>query len=726
MKVLTDLQKRIFAIVKKENGKPIPPGIVVRMMENQAGFPGKQQVYRAIDDLLEWHIFRKSGGATNQLLINYELADPVLDQKFQGILNLGNKNTGFVRPLDDDKTVYYIHFSNLAGALDGDLVEFCPLDKPQVGDKFDAAVLKIVKRSRVLYAGNFLIEYSDFGQEFRIVADNPRFYLTPIVNKASVPAELESNTKVAFQIDEYDPANNLCKVSIQQILGNNDEPLINLKAIMLDHSIVFEDNDVVEQQAAKLQFDEKEQSKPYRKDLTELAFVTIAPATSKDLDDAIYVKRTDKGFVLYVAIADVAYYVQRNSELDIEARHKTSSIYLPGYYVVPMLPERLSNELCSLNPNEKRYVVVCELNFDHEARLNFSEVYPATIVSQRRFAYSEVNDWLEDSDALKDESATVLESLKAGFTLSELIAEQRKKKGTIDLSHSETEVVVDQNYYPIEIRFLTHGKAETMIENLMVVANEAVAWTLTNHKVHLPYRVHPRPSKKKLQMLLENIVELKITQPNFVLDTVTSTQIAAWLKENKDNPSYDIFVILLLRTLGKAFYIVNPLIHFSIGSHHYTHFTSPIRRYADLTVHRLLWMNLFTPERFTDTEREQLNAELEQICETINDTEIKINGCERTANDYLTTLYLSKQVGQTFHGFISAITSFGIFMRMDENNFDGLIKITSIPEDFFVFEKDRMVLRGKRTNKVFRIGDRLTAKLTEIDTVQKRAILTLV
>ncbi|WP_462217109.1 ribonuclease R [Mycoplasmoides genitalium] len=725
MKVLTELQKQIFTIVKKENGKPIPPGIVVRMMENSPNFPGKHLIYRAIDDLLDWAILRKAGGVTNQLLVNYEPAEPLLDKKLQGILTLGNKNSGFIRSLDDDKTVYYVHYSNLTGALDGDLVEFCKLDKPQFGDKFDAAVITILKRARILYAGNFLVDQNEFALEYKIVADNPRFYLTMIVNPDSIPNNLASNTKIAFQIDEYDPDNNLCKVSVQQVLGNNDDPLINIKAIMLDNSIVFETNDVVEQHANKLSFDTEEQHKAYRQDLTDLAFVTVDPTTSKDLDDAIYVKTIPTGFVLYVAIADVAHYVNRNSEIDIEAKHKTSSIYLPGHYVVPMLPEQLSNQLCSLNPAQKRYVVVCEISFDNQGRIKTNKLYPATIISKNRFSYDQVNKWLNNKSKLNCDE-TVINSLKAAFTLSDLIQAQRQKRGTIDLSHKETEIVVDEHYFPIKINFLVHDKAETMIENLMVVANETVAWVLTNNKIALPYRVHPRPSKKKLQSLIETVGELSITKPQFNLDTVTSSQIASWLNENKDNPSYEIFVILLLRTLGKAFYSVNPLMHFSIGSNHYTHFTSPIRRYIDLTIHRLLWMHLFTPDQFTDNERDQLKQELEKIADTVNDTEIKIINCERNANDYLTTLLLSKQIGKTFSGFISAITSFGIFMRMDENNFDGLIKITTIPDDFFIFEKEKMVLKGRKTNKVYKIGDRLEAKLSEIDFIQKRAILTLI
>lgn len=703
---LDEIEQQIIDLIKKENGRPIPPGIVVKLMDSVYNVKGKQKIYKAIDKLILNGLIKQLS-RNNKLVLGYENAPALLDQAQEGIISIGPKNFGFIRLVNDDRATYFVHSSNLNNALNGDYVRFAPLDKKNESrDLKDALVVEVLKRAKTKYVG----KYKNDGSQFVVYPDDPKMYMTVTLNTEH--PELQENDKILFEIEKILPDNKVIAKLIKKI-GNESNLGVDIQSIVYDLGIEYDFDKEAIVESEKLQFDFNEHQKKIRQDLTNLDIVTIDPATSKDLDDAIYVEKLENGnYRLVVAIADVSHYVQLNTALDQNAYKRSTSVYLVNE-VIPMLPEKLSNDLCSLNPHEKKLALVSDMVINSFGEIVDNKAYPALIESKYRFTYRDVNDWFKGTNQLSDVSDSIKTMLTSSRELAKILRKMKHERGYVEFHIPEPFIVLNDKLIPTNILIKETGEAQSMIEDFMVCANEGITKLAINEKIPFIYRVHPKPSKRKLKTFATEVKHLDFKITDNFLDIKQNT-ISQWIRNNINNPNMNIINILLFRIMAKAFYSVDNTFHFGLGSKNYTHFTSPIRRYADLIVHRLLWMYLFSKDDYTDLQREEVKSKLQEICETLNYSEMRAIDCERSVNNYLFCVYMSSHIGDTYDGFISNIMNYGMFVEL-KNTINGLIRVMNINDDYYSYDEATCSLVGRETSKRFSIGDKVKVKVANID-----------
>ncbi|WP_027124169.1 ribonuclease R [Mycoplasmoides pirum] len=703
---LEPIEQQILEIIKKENGRPVPPGIMVRLLEENYGTKGKQKIYQTIDKLIASGLLRQLS-KNNKLVLGYENAPILFDQAQEGTISIGSKNCGFIRLDNDERATYFVHSLNLKGALNGDRVKFAPLDKNELRDLKDAAVIEVISRNKKRYVGKYTFD----GNKYFVYPDDSKMYLTVTLDKEY--KELKENDKILFELKEISSETNKATATLVKKIGGEKDLGIDIKSIVYDLNIEydFSPNAIVESE--NLSLDINHPRNKIRKDLTDLDIITIDPATSKDLDDAIYVKKLEnKNFKLIVAIADVSHYVEFNSELDKDAFSRSTSVYFINQ-VIPMLPEKLSNDLCSLNPNENKMALISEVEINPQGQVVDNLTYPAIINSKRRFSYDEVNDFFDNKNDLKNDSNSIKLMLKDAKELAQILRKEKRERGFIEFEMPEPIIVVDEMYDPIDVLTKQHGEAQMMIEDFMVCANESITQIANKNKIPFIYRVHPKPSQRKLKIFAQEAKHLEFKISENFLD-IKSNTISGWLNNNKNNPNLPIVNILLLRMMAKAFYSTDNTYHFGLGSQHYTHFTSPIRRYADLIVHRLLWMFLYDRENYTEPQRQALKNKLREICDLINLNETRAVTCERTINSHMFCLYMSKKIGEVYEGFVSFVTNYGMFVEL-ENTINGLVRVINMTDDFYTYNENDSALIGREKGRKFTIGDKVKVKVVQID-----------
>lgn len=703
MKQLDVVEQQVLELIKKEKGRPIPAGVLVRLMNEAHNFKNKQKIYGAIESLIASGLVRQLA-KNNKLVLGYEDADVLVDQAAEGILQIGARNCGFIKLINQDRASYFVHPLNLNGAINGDTVKFAPLDKP-ARDLKDAKVLEVISHSKVNYVG----KYTFNGNENVVYPDDPKLYLTITLDK---DYKLNEGDKILFKIEKVS-SDNKATASLIKVIGNERELGVNIKSIVYDNGVNPDFNPKALEQAKLLKLELDDKQKKLRKDLTDLDIVTIDPATSKDLDDAIYVEKLANGnYRLVVAIADVSHYIPLNSDLDLDALSRASSIYLVNK-VIPMLPEILSNELCSINPGQDRMALVSDVEINAQGEIVKNEAYPAVINSKRRYSYDEVNGWFNKTNKLENDSDSIKSMLDQARDLAVILRTMKHKRGYIEFELPEPYIVLDENNIPIDILLKKHEEAQSMIEDFMVCANEAIAKIALNNKLPFIYRVHPKPSARKMTTFSSEAKRLDFKISENFLDLKYNT-ISKWLEDNKDNKNLSIINRLLLRSMAKAFYSVDNIFHFGLASRNYTHFTSPIRRYPDLIVHRILWMFIFDKESYSDNDRDILKNKLKEICEQSNFGEIRATDCERAVNNYMFCVYMSHHIGDQYEGFISSVTNYGMFVELP-NTIDGLIRVINMNDDFYSFNEATSSLVGRQTGKTYALGDRVKIKVENAD-----------
>lgn len=703
MKQLDVVEQQVLDLIKKEKGRPIPAGILVRLMSEEHNFRSKQKIYGAIESLIAAGLVRQLA-KNNKLVLGYEDANVLVDQAAEGILQIGARNCGFIKLMNQDRASYFVHSLNLNGAINGDTVKFAPLDKP-ARDLKDAKVLEVISHSKVNYVG----KYTFNGNENIVYPDDPKLYLTILLDK---DYGLKEGDKILFKVEKV-LSDNRATASLIKVIGNEKELGVDIESIVYDNGVNPDFNPKALEQAKSLKLELDEKQKKLRKDLTNLDIVTIDPATSKDLDDAVYVEKLANGnYRLVVAIADVSHYIPLNSDLDLDALSRASSIYLVNK-VIPMLPEILSNELCSINPGQDRMALVSDVEINAQGEIVRNDAYPAVINSKRRYSYDEVNGWFNKTNKLEKDSESVKSMLNQARDLAVILRTMKHKRGYIEFEIPEPYIVLDENNIPIDILLKKHEEAQSMIEDFMVCANEAITKIALNNKLPFVYRVHPRPSSKKMTTFSAEAKRLDFKISDNFLDLKYNT-ISKWLDDNKDNKNLSIINRLLLRSMSKAFYSVDNIFHFGLASRNYTHFTSPIRRYPDLIVHRILWMFIFDKESYSDEDRNLLKNKLKEICEQSNFGEIRATDCERTVNNYMFCLYMSHHIGDEYEGFISSVTNYGMFVELP-NTIDGLIRVINMNDDFYSFNEATSSLVGRQTGKTYALGDHVKIKVENTD-----------
>ena len=451
-----------------------------------------------------------------------------------------------------------------------------------------------------------------------------------------------------------------------------------------------------------------------RKDLREEEIFTIDGDDTKDIDDAISLKQTPDGYELGVHIADVSHYVQEGTALDSEALERGTSVYLVDR-VIPMLPHELSNGICSLNPNVDSLTISCVMQFDWNGNMTSYDIFPSVIKSRKQMTYHCVNQILEKNEVPNGYEPFV-ETLKKMRDFSQILRKVKHARGAIDFDIDEAKILVDENCVPTEIKLRNRGTGEKLIEDFMIAANECVASHIFYMNLPFIYRIHESPKEEKIKEFLNFVSTLGYHVEGKVKDNHPKT-IQKILQSLEDKKEYKILASLMLRSMQKAIYSKDNVGHFGLASRCYTHFTSPIRRYPDTTVHRLLHTYLFDQNLSSHTLH-TYEEKLIYIAEHSSMKERASVDCEREVEDMKMAEYMEQHIGEEFEGMISSVMSFGLFVELD-NLIEGLVPIKDM-NDFFHYDEERMTLTGEKSHIEYRIGERLVVKVVRASKEEKQ------
>lgn len=699
----------IVRIVKQEKGRPIPVKIICSKLKTN--YNNKQLIYQMVDYLVDNGTLKKL--FTQKIVMGYENGPILHETAFEGHIFLNTKGDGFVKKINNDTSEVYVNKKNINGALTGDKVVVCLMDKNSKPDNSlkDGVVLKVIERNKEFFSGLFVKKNNDY----QVIFDDEKNKLKVILDDVN---NLVNGHKILVKIKKTD--NNIAFGHVVKIIGHVNDVGVDILSMVYDAGIEPEFSEAVNNEAKM--FNKKIDLAEFAKrvDLTSLNIITIDPKTSKDLDDAIYVKEVQNNcFQLYVCIADVAHYVQPDSLTDLEAFKRSTSVYLVNQ-VIPMLPHNLSNDICSLNPNENRLSMVCEMLIDHQGNFLDIKVYNAVINSKRRFDYDEVNDFFNQTNSLASDTVITKNVLNSSLNLFKILKNKREKLGYIQFDIKEPKIILDDNQKIIDITIKKTGIAQNMIETFMVAANEAVTTYFKSLQLNYGfiYRVHEKPDEKKIAAF-----KIEAKKLNFLFDNeihnIQPNTIAKWLKNNQSNPHQELINLILLRTMAKAKYDTVNLFHFGLALQNYTHFTSPIRRYSDLIVHRLFKMHLLNKQEYSLASKQALNLNLNSICEQTTKMEIVATNLERDVNSMKFAEYMENKINQKFSGFASYITNFGVFVQLD-NTIEGLAKPENIKGDFFEFNEEGCFYFGKKSQKKITLGTKVIVNVIGANKVNKK------
>ena len=619
----------------------------------------------------------------------------------KGIMRANKKGFGFVEieNMEDD---VYISQDNMNGAIHDDVVLVEITSKMNI-DKMEGRILKIIERRVQRFIGLISFDKKGIGH---VDLDDSKIKLD-----IEVPKEKSLNAvdghKVVVELGKK-ISNGKYEGEVVEIIGHVNDPGVDILSIIYKYDINVDFPDDVKREVADFPMDVSEREHKGRRDLRNEEIFTIDGDDTKDIDDAISIKKLPNGnYELGVHIADVSYYVREGSPLDNEAMERGTSVYLVDR-VIPMLPHELSNGICSLNPDVDRLAMSCVMEFDGEGRQVNYEIFPSVIRSRIQMTYKKVNSILE-KNILPDGYEPYEKSLRLMGELSKILRKAKVKRGYIDFGVDEAKILVDEKCVPTDIVLRDRGVGENMIEDFMIAANECVATHIYFMNLPFIYRVHEYPKEEKIRSFLGFVSSLGYTITGNVKD-VKPTTIQMILEQLREKPEFKILSSLMLRSMQKAVYKPENLGHYGLASTCYTHFTSPIRRYPDLTVHRLLRTYLFEGKMDMGTLR-RWEEKLVYISEQSSSRERASIDCEREVEDMKMAEYMEQHIGEHFVGMVSSVTSFGMFVELD-NLIEGLVPLRDM-DDFFHYDEEHMTLTGEKTHVKYRIGDKVEIKVVK-------------
>lgn len=505
---------------------------------------------------------------------------------------------------------------------------------------------------------------------------------------------------------------------IIEVVGDYMAPGMEIDAAIYAHGIPNEWSQELLAELDKIPNEVTEAEMEGRKDLRNLPLVTIDGEDSKDFDDAVFAKRRKKGWRLVVAIADVSHYVQPGSVLDKEAFERGNSVYFPQK-VIPMLPEKLSNEMCSLNPKVNRLCMVCDMAIDEDGKLERTQFYDAVMHSKARLTYNQVHDILSNEKSEHRETfKDLVPNLEDLNELYQVLKKARESRGALEFDTVETRIVFDDARKIKEIVPVHRNEAHKLIEECMLMANVATARYLKWHKVPILYRVHEKPSEEKLANLRTFLGDFGLTLEGG--DDPTAEDFAAVAEKVQGQPYSHMVETVLLRSMNQAVYQPENEGHFGLNYEHYAHFTSPIRRYPDLLIHRAI---RFAWTKKPVEEFEYSEADMKTFGEHCSGTERRADEATRDAVTFLKCEFLSHRLGEEYEATVSAATNFGLFVELDNLYVEGLVHITELGEDYFHYDASRHCLKGERTGKLYRLGDRIRVQVAQVDLDERKVDL---
>ncbi len=566
-------------------------------------------------------------------------------------------------------------------------------------------IIRILQRNTTHIVGT----YETFGKDGWVIPTESKYF-----HDVFVPGKSHKGAKngqiVHVEIETFPTRHKPPIGKVLEVLGSSNDPNVEIQSIFRKHGVrqSFSPEVLDEARHVETQTDYSKE----RKDFTQLQTFTIDGERAKDFDDAVSLEHFEEGYRLGVHIADVSHFVQEKSLLDEEALERATSIYYADG-VIPMLPVSLSNEACSLKPNEPRLTVSAIMDFDLEANFIAGTLHTSVIKSQRRFTYNEVHQLLEEKG-----DDPFLPTLTDMHQLSQLLRKKRFQHGSVDFQVPEPEIHMDSAGHVERIGISEHNSAHELIEEFMLAANQFVALNLHERGIPSIHRIHEAPDPARLDRFNEFVDSFKLRLPS----PTRSTDLQTLVQQVKGSPEERVVNTLLLRTMKKARYSETDPGHFCLGFPHYAHFTSPIRRYPDLVLHRIIkkYMKRKCPQK----EKKALLSQLAAISEQSTHMEIKAMSIEREVTDLRRTQFMMNKIGKTFNGIITGVTGFGFFVELQEVFVEGLVKISSITDDYYLFLETEHRLIGQRRHRSFQIGDPVKVRVAAVDLGQKRIDLT--
>lgn len=662
---------------------------------------------------------------------NFTLVLPKKVVVLDGIFHANDRGFGFVSPLDgngDRSLDYFISPTNTNNALNGDVVEIEQLSAgdPTKDKRAEGKVIAIKEHALTQVVGEFSHGDEKLPQGFIGVIKLKDKKLSNVrvwVKKDGihpVPGEI-----VLADIVQYPTAllPDVVVVNAIKVIGNVNDPGVDILEIVYQHEIPHEFPEDVKKQIKTIPDEVQPEEMANRKDLTSQPAVTIDAIESKDLDDAVSAWQLDNGnFHLGVHIADVSHYVKPNTPLDKEAYKRGTSVYLTDR-VIPMLPPKLSNGICSLNPKEKRLAMTCEMEITPEGKVVKHAIFPSVIQTNERMTYVAINQILEaGNEKIKQRYADLVPMFETMGKLHKILVKMRKRRGAIDFDDTEAKIIVDKDGHPIDIKLRHRGTAERMVESFMLAANETVAAHYNHLHVPFVYRIHEQPAPDKIMTFFEFLGALGIPATG-AKDDLKPKTLQKILKSVAGKPEELMVSTMLLRSMQQAKYSDQPLGHFGLAATDYTHFTSPIRRYPDLMVHRLI--RHYEQNGIGEEAQAKYAKDLPEITDHSSQMERRAIDTERDTDALKKAEFMADHVGQVFDAVVSSVTKFGMFVAL-ENTVEGLVHISRMDDDYYQFVEKHMALVGRHSHRTFRMGQAIKVKLINVNVDLKEVDFTLV
>ncbi len=624
--------------------------------------------------------------------------------KSKGHFEYKNEEYGFITTDEKD---YHLYLDSNNDLYDGDLVEFYIMPSNDERYLDEAKVIKVIERAKELFYGVLYLRdnkrstyyyiIDEIGhKKIKVIGDNLSMYLHMIVEVKMIDYKEKSRT-----------------ASFVRVVDKNDDKFSEFKLMSLKYDFPLEFSNETLEELKDIPDEVKIEDYKDRLDLTNLKAITIDGVSSKDFDDAVYLEKIEDGYRLYVLIADVSEYVKENTALNDDAYYKATSLYL-SEFVNPMLPEKLSNGICSLNEGVNRLVLACIMDIDYSGNLVSYDIKEAIMKSAHRMTYDDVNLIFEHDEELISKYSDIYPMLTDMLTLSKIIRKRRYKKGAIDFNIPEFKAILDSKGDVDSIELVERKDAELMIEDFMLEANETVAYHMNLLELPSIYRIHEEPDYEKLEniyrFLYKDGVKIKMNR-----NMMSSKDIQKTLEIIKGKEYEFGLNQMILRAMAKAKYSKDNKGHFGLALKDYTHFTSPIRRYPDLILHRIIKRLLIHPINY---EKDLIHFKeiMEDVCYHTSKKELDSISCERECEDYLSSLYLSKHLYNEYKGIISSITSFGMFVRL-ENGIEGLIHISNM-HGYYEFDEKKLELSNDKFS--YKIGDTVDIIVLSSNVVERK------